>query len=46
MGWEKFYELTEQATCPVYALGGLLVDNLDEAFKYGGQGVAAIRGLA
>ena len=46
LGWDKFYELTEQATCPVYALGGLSVDNLREAFKYGAQGIAAIRGLA
>jgi len=45
LGWDKFYELTEQATCPVYALGGLSVDNLGEAFKYGAQGIAAIRGL-
>lgn len=46
LGWDKFHELTEQAICPVYALGGMSVDNLAEAFKYGAQGIAAIRGLA
>ena len=46
LGWGKFHALTEKATCPVYALGGLSVENLDEAFKHGAQGIAAIRGLA
>lgn len=46
LGWDRFYDLTEQATCPVYALGGLSEDDMDEASRHGAQGIAAIRGLA
>lgn len=46
LGWTRFHALAEMASCPVYALGGLSIENLDEAFKYGAQGIAAIRGLA
>ena len=45
LGWEKFYEITEKATMPVYALGGMGIENLSTAQQYGGQGIAAIRGL-
>lgn len=46
LGWDRFYELTEQASCPVYALGGLTDDDLADAFMHGAQGIAAIRGLS
>ncbi|MGD9390328.1 MAG: Nudix family hydrolase [Thioalkalispiraceae bacterium] len=46
LGWEAFYQLTEQASCPVYALGGVSVEDMQQAFRYGAQGIAAIRGLA
>lgn len=45
LGWDKFYQLTEQASCPVYALGGLSEDDLPDAYRHGAQGIAAIRGL-
>ena len=45
MGWEKFAELTEQATMPVYALGGMSVDDAVHSRHHGGQGIAAIRSL-
>lgn len=45
LGWEKFQELTEQASCPVYALGGMSPSDLQQAFAHGAQGVAAIRAL-
>ena len=45
LGWEQFQALTEQADCPVYALGGMTVNDLDQAFVHGAQGVAAIRAL-
>ena len=46
LGWDEFYRLTECASCPVYALGGLSDGDLYIAFKQGAQGIAAIRGLA
>jgi 8-oxo-dGTP diphosphatase len=45
LGWQRFAELTEQASCPVYALGGMTPADLPQAFAHGGQGVAAIRAL-
>ena len=45
LGWKRFYELTEQATMPVYALGGMSTEHIHHAQQHGGQGIAAIRGL-
>jgi 8-oxo-dGTP diphosphatase len=45
LGWERFSRLTEASTIPVYALGGMTVADIPTAWQYGGQGVAAIRGL-
>jgi len=45
LGFSRFQDLTERATIPVYALGGMQVVDLPEAFRHGGQGIAAIRGL-
>ena len=45
LGWEKFNQLTEKATCPVYALGGMTGECIEEAQCRGAQGIAAIRGL-
>lgn len=42
LGWEKFKQLTEQATVPVYALGGMTKNDLKIAKTNGAQGVAAI----
>lgn len=43
--WAGFAALVESVCLPVYALGGLGRDDLDECFEHGGQGVAAIRAL-
>lgn len=43
--WARFSELARQAIIPVYALGGLSLDDLETAWKYGAQGIAAIRAL-
>ena len=43
LGWQGFQHLTEQATHPVYALGGMRPEHLAEAWQHGGQGIAAIR---
>lgn len=45
LGWLGFAELAEDAKLPVYALGGLGPDDLEQAFTHGAQGIAAIRGL-
>jgi 8-oxo-dGTP diphosphatase len=45
LGWQGFQQLTEQATHPVYALGGMQVQHLPTVWQHGGQGIAAIRGL-
>lgn len=42
LGWEGFKQLTEQAFCPVYALGGMTGEHLALAKSHGGQGIAAI----
>jgi len=45
MGWEAFAQLRESVSLPIYALGGLAVEDLAEARRHGAQGIAAIRGL-
>lgn len=45
LGWEGFAELAAQAALPVYALGGMEIDDVDAAQVSGAQGVAAIRAL-
>jgi len=45
LGFTGLRALTERATIPVYALGGMQVADLAAAFRHGAQGVAAIRGL-
>lgn len=45
LGWEYFRALTEQATIPVYALGGMQTTDIQKAQQMGGQGIAAIRSL-
>jgi len=45
LGWERFRELTELSTIPVYALGGVSRADMQQAWWQGGQGVSAIRAL-
>lgn len=45
LGFSGLHDLTEQSSIPVYALGGMQVADLATAFRYGAQGIAAIRGL-
>ncbi len=42
MGWTQFAELAKDALIPVYALGGVGPQDLDQALQHGGQGVAGI----
>ncbi len=43
LGWSRFRELTEQAGFPIYALGGMQLEDIARARQQGGQGVAGIR---
>ena len=44
LGWTGLRALTEQATVPVYALGGMRPEHLDLAYQHGAQGIA-VRGV-
>lgn len=45
LGWERFQTLVTQVPFPVYALGGMGLEHLEEAWYCGAQGIAAIRAL-
>lgn len=45
LGWEEFAALCDAATLPVYALGGVVPDDLERAWRSGAQGLAMISGL-
>ena len=45
LGWDGFVALREQVAIPIYAIGGLTVDDQPTARGHGAQGIAAIRGL-
>jgi 8-oxo-dGTP diphosphatase len=44
LGWEGFAQCVENAVIPVYALGGLQLQDLEHARQCGAQGVAMLRG--
>lgn len=45
LGWRAFQLLTEGSSMPVYALGGMTEADMENAWQYGAQGIAAIRAL-
>jgi len=45
LGWMKFSNLTKQSNCPVFALGGMKIQDITTAYQYGAHGIAAIRAL-
>lgn len=45
LGWQQFFQLTELANGPVFALGGMNRQQVSIAWAHGGQGIAGIRGL-
>ncbi len=45
LGWNRFAELARESLIPVYAIGGLKINDVSIAVEHGGQGVATIRGL-
>lgn len=45
LGWEVFETLIHEYPMPVYALGGMLLDDLNEARSYGAHGIAMQRAV-
>lgn len=45
LGWRGFEQLAKRSALPVFALGGLHLDQLDHAWRAGAQGLAMFRGL-
>ena len=45
LGWERFANLVAGVTLPVYALGGMRVEDIKAAVAAGAQGVAMMRGV-
>jgi len=44
LGWERFGEIARGAAVPVYALGGIVPRDLEQALSCGAHGVAMVRG--
>jgi 8-oxo-dGTP diphosphatase len=44
MGWSRFADLARGASIPLYAIGGLGIEDLEQAWRVGAHGVAMIRG--
>ncbi|MGH1427096.1 MAG: Nudix family hydrolase [Arenicella sp.] len=42
MGWSRFGVLVRQAKLPCYALGGVVTEDIETAWSFGAQGIAAI----
>lgn len=45
IGWEKFAEIVKFAEFPVYALGGLTINDYGQAIACGAHGIGAKRGF-
>lgn len=44
LGWERFAQIALGASLPVYAIGGLVRADLEDAWRAGAHGLAMIRG--
>jgi 8-oxo-dGTP diphosphatase len=45
LGWQKFAELAENVNLPIYALGGMSLNDLPLALSYGARGIAFQRSV-
>lgn len=43
LGWERFAKIASASAIPVYALGGLQVDDMENAWQKGAHGIALLR---
>jgi 8-oxo-dGTP diphosphatase len=46
LGWQRFAELAENVHLPIYALGGMSLNDLPLALSYGARGIAFQRSVA
>jgi 8-oxo-dGTP diphosphatase len=46
LGWQKFSEFAENISLPIYALGGMALNDLPMALLYGARGIAFQRSVA
>jgi len=44
LGWERFREIAAGSSVPVYALGGMVPGDLEQALSCGAHGLAMVRG--
>ena len=44
LGWERFAAIIRGSTIPVYAIGGLALADMEDAWRAGAHGLAMIRG--
>ena len=44
LGWERFREIAAGTSVPVYALGGIVPGDLEQAMSRGAHGIAMVRG--
>lgn len=45
LGWEKFSQLVELSSLPVYALGGMLPQHMQQAWNCGARGLSMLSGV-
>ena len=45
LGWEKFMQWHSSVNLPVYALGGMRIQDVEPARRYGARGLAMISGI-
>lgn len=45
IGWQQFKEIRSNCNIPVYALGGMSIEDMEDAWQHGAQGVAMINHL-
>jgi len=46
LGWEGFARMAKDLPIPVYALGGISLAEMNEAWRHGAHGIAMMRGVA
>jgi 8-oxo-dGTP diphosphatase len=44
LGWERFRQIAAGASIPVYALGGVVPGDLEQARSCGAHGLSMVRG--
>ena len=45
LGWNKASEIINQSNIPIYLLGGMNENSMNQALSIGAQGIAGIRGI-